>query len=258
LEANQTACLAIKISHGRKMTEHKNIIFVHIPKTAGKSVRKSLEKEIEKNSIFPEHDQGSILAAMKNESHDHFLGHVGASFALGYKPNDHFVFTFLRNPVDRLISLYNFFHGLDLNTTDSDFTMKFAHESSAEDFFSSHDPRVLSYIDNTQTWQLAIGADFMTRKRFSHMDDQDLLELARSNIMKMNFCGITEHTTKSIELLGQLLNMPLVENHINTSNTATRFEDLSSDARERLLQYTTLDNILYEEQKRNFERQYLS
>jgi len=240
------------------MTEYKNIIFVHIPKTAGKSVRKSLEKEIDESSIFPEHDQGSILKAMKNGTHDHFVGHVGASFALKYKPNDHFVFTFLRNPVNRLMSLYNFFSGLDLEKTGSDFTMKFAQENSVEDFFFSRDPRVLSYLDNTQTWQLAIGADYMTRKKFSHISEQELLKLARSNIMEMNFCGITEYATKSVELLGQLLKLPLVENHINSSHATTKFEDLSSGVKEKLRQYTALDNILYNEQKENFERQFLS
>ena len=98
----------------------------------------------------------------------------------------------------------------------------------------------------------------MTLKKFSQISEQELLKLARSNIMEMNFCGITEYATKSVELLGQLLKLPLVENHINSSHAMTNFEDLSSGVRERLLQYTVLDDILYNEQTENFERQYLS
>jgi len=240
------------------MKTYKNIIFVHIPKTAGSSIRKSLERGFGEQTIFPEHDQGSIVTAMKNDTHQHFLGHVGASFALAYKPKDQFVFSFLRNPLDRLISLYNFFHGLDQKKIKGDFVIDYAINNTAEAFFESKDPRILSYLDNTQTWQLAIATDPMTRKKYSYLNDLDLLNLAQSNIHKMHFCGITEYSAESINTLGQLLGVSLTENRINASVTKMTFDDLSPNIREKLREYTKLDNILYENQKKFFEQWYLS
>lgn len=85
-------------------TQYK-FIFVHIPKTAGTSIMRSLEG-IEGNNR-------RWLANTKHETLAQLNANIGARLSLkdrllGQTPKDYFNFGFVRNPWDRMASFYQF------------------------------------------------------------------------------------------------------------------------------------------------------
>jgi len=86
----------------------KTIVFLHIPKTAGTSVHEMLKRHFDKDRICPERFRGLIRYSEDQlREFDLFSGH----FLMPHVdriPGEKFVFTILRDPADRILSLYYF------------------------------------------------------------------------------------------------------------------------------------------------------
>ena len=111
---------------------YENLVYIHIPKTGGSSIRNSLGKNY--NLIFNASKDnltkmGFINLNKKFETYDFSIGefkdHLPYQMIIEKKLDyNKFVFTFVRNPFSRLISLYfeclgNNFHIKDLNTNNN-------------------------------------------------------------------------------------------------------------------------------------------
>lgn len=83
------------------ISKRKNLVFFHIPKTGGISVRKVLQ---EYRDIGPE-EYGILLKGKKITDWLHINQKVGYSL---YNLNGLQEFTVVREPLERLISLYNY------------------------------------------------------------------------------------------------------------------------------------------------------
>ena len=81
------------------MISHKyQYIFIHIPKTAGTSIKKHL------NSLRPETDYQSPEDPLENFGHNKL-----SYYESKYKNTENFYkFCFIRNPYDRMVSLYKY------------------------------------------------------------------------------------------------------------------------------------------------------
>lgn len=84
------------------------IVFLHIPKTGGTSVHEFLTAKFPKNEICPdrlntlkEHTQDQL------DKYSFFSGHYDID-SVAYIPGNKKIFTFLRDPKERLLSLYYF------------------------------------------------------------------------------------------------------------------------------------------------------
>jgi len=95
----------------------KKCFFVHIPKTGGISVKANLQKfyKVEKSlhAYTPQE-----LNGLKIENYDLVTGHITP-----YKTdicNERIIITWVRNPVDRLISQYFYQKHYDISNSDSD------------------------------------------------------------------------------------------------------------------------------------------
>lgn len=111
---------------------YENLVYIHIPKTGGSSIRNSLGKNY--NLIFNASKDnlkkmGFMNLNKKFETYDFSIGefkdHLPYQMIIEKKLDyNKFVFTFVRNPFSRLISLYfeclgNNFHIKDLNTNNN-------------------------------------------------------------------------------------------------------------------------------------------
>lgn len=232
--------------------DRPHTVFVHIPKTGGSSIRQMFRASHGDDNVSLSTDQGSIIRDMDSAKYNHFFGHVGMAVALNYALRQKtIIFTFLRSPVDRILSLYNFFHNLDPKKYGGDFVIRSAMENEIEEFILSTDPRIISYLDNTQVWQLAIAADADTRSKFAHLSDDDLVGLARKNVSKIHFAGVVESMERCSTQLGQILGMDLGIQHVNKSNS--RFVPRGFAAKEAMRRYTELDEVLYDYVKSRFD-----
>jgi hypothetical protein len=142
-----------------KMTE--KIFFFHNPKAGGYSLRKVFE------SHFPTETQCPIIENDK-VGHEQLSGEYARFRGYDYYGRDifeavndgHWCVTNFRNPLARLISLYNYFR-FDVKSSDEELrterfhAVAFAKSVSFEEFVSSGDPHIDVYVRNAHFRQLA-------------------------------------------------------------------------------------------------------
>ena len=100
------------MSENNKISENSDkdtkVVFLHIPKTAGTVVHEILAARFEKAEICPERFRGLGKYSVEElEKFRYFSGHFTMS-QVDRIPGKKFVFTIVRNPVDRILSLYYF------------------------------------------------------------------------------------------------------------------------------------------------------
>jgi len=89
-------------------TKDLKLVFLHVPKTAGTTIHQIITKWFEKNEICPERFRGLDKYATEDlDKFRLFSGHFTRS-QIERIPGKKFIFTCLRNPQDRIISLYYF------------------------------------------------------------------------------------------------------------------------------------------------------
>ena len=82
------------------------IVFLHLPKTAGQSVRSYLEGNFPRRKLFPGQLDSHLFeySLLQMQKYEIFSGHF--SFSLLSHFCNPFVFTILRDPISRLVSYY--------------------------------------------------------------------------------------------------------------------------------------------------------
>ena len=89
------------------MANEPKVIFLHIPKTAGQSVHEFLLANFDRESVCPArvNEQLKLLSAEELNRYQVFSGHFDWS-AFDRLEGERFVFTVLRDPMERLLSFY--------------------------------------------------------------------------------------------------------------------------------------------------------
>jgi hypothetical protein len=175
----------------------KKIIFLHIPKTAGTSLRQMIEKEYPAGAClflyYPAPFQKNVITEIQTKLprakvlYGHFS--FGIHRLLGIKGQ---YVAFLRNPIDRVISFYHH----NARQPDMRYYAAIQDGMSLLDMLESHKPEVNNHITRI----------IATYGKEDMLDDTKVLEQALENIEK-HFCfiGLVERFTESVNLLGQQL-----------------------------------------------------
>ncbi len=175
----------------------------------------------------------------------------------------HFVFTLLREPKARVLSLYHFWRSVDPAAIDPDlsFSVSLAHRLSLEDFLACDDPMLLDLIDNLYARRLTgVYATGAAEDPVRGTADQAMAVLGQ-----LSFVGITERLDDSMARLAALLDIsapaaPLranvtAENHRKAGNWFRKIEraDISAAAARLLERRTELDAALYAKAVADFD-----
>ncbi|WP_169727814.1 sulfotransferase family 2 domain-containing protein [Desulfovibrio inopinatus] len=180
--------------------------FLHIPRTAGTTLNSILKNNFEEHeilSIYREDDykQKRILSAEERDQLKLIQGHL---FLQSYTPPTIYsipvnVFTFLRDPVQRLISEYVF-----LKTWPNNHLYRYLNENGVtfSDYITS-DSKMLRYRGKNFMTRMISGEDFDLTK-FPH----EPLRIAKENITtRFGFVGIQERFNESLLLLKSFLGL---------------------------------------------------
>lgn len=147
--------------------------------------------------------------------------------------NHRYGVVFLRHPVDRFISSYYYIkkYGYDENAVKLD---------------------LISYIDfceNYNGWYPFINAQthFLTGVTDNNISSDDLLDMAKENLLKMNFVGIYEFLSDSIDLLLYDCKWPPVYEipNDNVSDNRPKLHEFDNKLLERIGQLNKIDLELY-------------
>jgi len=179
------------------MKANPKIIFLHIPKTAGTSLRQIIETEYPGEAClflyYPAPFQPAVITEIQAQlpRAKALYGHCsfGIHQFLGIEAQ---YVAFLRNPIDRVISFYNH----NARQPNTPYYAAIQNGMSLLELLESHKPEFNNHI----TRMIApYGEEQM-------LDDSLVLEQALENIdQHFGFIGLVEKFTESVNLLGAKL-----------------------------------------------------
>lgn len=239
------------------------LIFLHIPKTAGKSFTYILGREYKKAPAF--HLYGSIgevndfietLRQMDNETKSR-IKLITGHFKFGlheYLPQPSTYVTFLRDPVDLAISHYYF-----VRKSTWHFLHTLAQQLSLEDFLK-YRFETMENTNSTTRWVSSYygmleAQPVSPSSRYEPLPPE-ALDLALRNLdTRFCFAGITELFDESILLMKELLGWNSIYYVRQNVNKRPLTSDISPQVRRYIEQHHQLDIELYNMMRRKLEAQ---
>ncbi|TIH19990.1 sulfotransferase [Marinifilum sp. JC120] len=216
---------------------HSPFFFLHIPKTAGTTLNHIFAAK------FPEE---TICSVYSKEEFDFFKkittkeleriklvqGHVFVhdfdEFFSGFMGKN--AFTFLREPVSRVVSEYNF-----LRTWPGNHLYNYLNEEKVTlaEYVSSQRPELIYRGKNLMTRSLCGAVD----------DDRTMLERAMENLQRLHLVGITERFDESLLMLKKMMNLEnvLYEKH----NVRKKKKEITEEDVAVVREYNEQDIELY-------------
>lgn len=179
-------------------------------------------------------------------------GHFGYDFAQELI-SERFSFTFLREPIERIISLYCFCRTRD----PEEFPIyRVASEHDFDGFLQAANDNdfVRSYISNNQVWCLASGPGF-AEIAGDELPGDEMLDLAITNASLFSFIGFIETFDDDVRSIIRALNMKAVQTvrHDNVTKDKIVVSNLSAETLQLLEVLTQWDRKLYETMFKKFK-----
>jgi len=251
-----------------RKSKPKRALFLHIQKTAGSSIVSLARPAYGLEEVLSHGDylsDGQKLTLNKEDSistksrefsvsengaakyrHIHFIsGHFGFDFA---KPllNERYSFTFLRNPIERILSHYYFLLTRDPQQYK---TYALAQSLTLDQFLmlGLEDPSIKTRIWNNLTWQLAHGYGNSDGRNISSFSPEKMLELAIRHLGEFSYIGFAETFEKDRDHILKALGIaPPLEKIVSNANPERpTAKDLPATTLKLLKELTHLDRALY-------------
>lgn len=222
-------------------------VIMHIPKCAGTTLRKMLEARHGSASLvqlYSRKDQfGKPYKALKEYTQSFVIGHVGVDYLLD-KEHGRKLVTFMRDPVERVLSHYYYWRSISENSMGP----KLAACLSLKDFLSSDVVAVRRQISNLQAWMFISNIDMMSRHRAACCSIDELFEKALENTRIFDFIGFTENFDKDLAHLNVKYNWGLSSevDILNKSPDRKSAAELDEETMDLVRGVTRLDRRLYQ------------
>ena len=219
----------------------KPIFYMHITKTGGKSIEELLRRNYDK--VFQlKHDTDYKSLP---QGYDVYMGQT-VGYTRDLIEGDVFSFTFVRDPIERLVSFYNYYHVGKFDIVQwvhSDGTVeRYNIDSSLPliEFFEQGPIKKVCFNRMTR--------DFCAKEPLFEVDDNLLsynnVENILSKVDSYDFIGIFEKFDESLSKLGKILGKEFENIHIN--KVKKEKETITDEEYEFLEHYTAYDRAVYE------------
>ncbi|MDR2893473.1 MAG: sulfotransferase family protein [Deltaproteobacteria bacterium] len=235
-------------------------IFMHIQKTAGTALIAPIRAYYgyDNSSSHADHfydldeltlvnkffQNKEMVARYKNMGF--ISGHFGFDFYRRFMEG-RYSFTFLRDPIERILSYYYFCKGRE---ADEYFEYGLAQRLSLDDFLLQgfENPAMRIRIWNNQTWALAYGNWAHTPRPQTSFSPEELLDLALEHLDNFSHIGLLEsfQTDRNIILSALGIPLPADNAHINATPGRPGVADLPPATLKLLADLTKLDQRLYD------------
>ncbi len=227
-------------------------LFLHIRKTGGTSIVMQAMDHYGYENVCGHGDyMGKPPPHFKNLPF--VSGHFGFDYARELMPG-RFSFTFLRDPVERILSLYSFCRVQD----PEEFPIYRAASDHDLDGFlraAEDDGLVRAYIWNSQVWCLAAGPGYVETLETVAQPDE-MFNQALENIKQLSFVGMIETFDADAGYIMRALNMNAGEKVRKDNVTRDRIsvEGLPEKTLQLLADLTEWDRKLYDTVRRKRDR----
>jgi hypothetical protein len=209
----------------------RTIVFIHLQKTGGTSLRVMLERQFPADRRCPVlEDKLHLLSIADLGQYDFFAGHFDQS-SLRFIPRDNIkTIALFREPRARLISFYRFLRSHPVSDKFTDhYLIRLASESSAEEFFERPELRHYSAVNNH--YLIALGSSFswfdQNRASLPQEKLSQLLRDAKLQIRSLTAIGITEQFEQSVAMIYKSLDFTPVP-AIEAAHVADKFSEMDS------------------------------
>jgi hypothetical protein len=226
-------------------------LFLHIQKTAGTALVDSLRPYYGASMIT----HGDFIGREAEEFRDVLFvsGHFGHAYAKVLMPS-RYSFTFLRDPVERVLSFYHFCRAQD----SSEFsTYTRAKQLDLAEFVGAvgEDALIRKNICNNQAWQLAHG--YFLRRGYAAPDELevgdmapgDVLALATLHLGEFSHVGFAETFAADRRAIMHALRLPpapATMASVNSTPGRPRRDELPRRTLDLIREITGLDQALYD------------
>jgi hypothetical protein len=231
------------------------LIFLHIPKTAGTTFNRIIDREYGTSSVFSLYEPRAReamaelleMSEAQRSSIRVLRGHEFFGMHEFFRPPAIY-FTMLREPVDRIVSHYYYVRRASKHRFHRTVT---SQNMSLEEYICRGRSKEL---DNGQVRLLA------GHKANDHFDfgqcSEEILEIAKSNLQKhFAVAGLTERFDETLILLRRSLRWRRFPFYIRQNTTKNRLlkDSLSTEALNVIKKYNELDVRLYEYVRERFD-----
>ena len=228
------------------------VIFLHIPKAAGTTLRDILYRQYEKEYIY-ELDGQNFLQSQEDSKHLNakekdkirlLMGHMYFGLHEFVSSPSSYI-TMLRDPIEKVISYYYFVSKL---TAHPDYKLIKSQNVSLKKYCTMNKPNMC----NAQT-------RFLAGENFSQVNNEPImLEQAKKNLQEyFSLVGITERFDESLILMKQKLgwnsNPYYYRRNTNKTNSYAKLR-IQEDTLATIREYNQLDIELYKYAYELFER----
>jgi len=222
---------------------------MHIQKTGGTSITEAIRPHY-RNDIVSHGDYYYLKHTTASLRNVRFIsGHFGFEYARQFM-DGRYAFTFLRDPVERILSLYYFSRTRD----PAEFPIyRVAHEMDLAGYlragFDLKD--VNAYLWNQQAWQLACGWADPQQREIHNFTEEQILERAKAHVMEFHYIGFVESFAADSKAILADLHAPVPERLVPANLTPARphRNDLPAATIRLAEELTRLDAALYEHAK---------
>ncbi|MBJ3776076.1 sulfotransferase family 2 domain-containing protein [Acuticoccus sp. 2012] len=201
-------------------------MFLHLPKCAGTSLHALLSNFFKPDEICPH--RGDVITTVNAETlrrYKFFSGHF-TKFGVDAIPGPKRVITVLRDPYQRILSLYYFWrsHRPDVIERDNLKGPRAARELGLLDFLKSNRPEVVANINNTLTRSLLGPIHLSQSAGYRLRNVNYAVETAMLNLQRFNFVAFADTMDEDVPLLLSILGFPSVD-EIPRLNTFDKLKD---------------------------------
>lgn len=247
------------------LTPDDRLVFLHIEKTAGTTAHHILAQHFAEDQICPERFGNMAFWDARNfEPYRYFSMHASLRM-INPIPQPRKIVTFLREPVARLLSHYNFWRSAKDEFIESE-NLEHVRYMKALDLKTLLSPQSLALLPefwNIYTHRLA-GDLHVSPSGKPWRDELEVLETALENLSNLSALGLTEYPKLSFQRLAEDLGIPNRYDGLRLNVSATN-ADHSPDAFEKpdaapsddetlecLARATRLDRHVYDAAQRLF------
>ena len=236
-----------------QISRNETLCFVHIPKTAGLTLRIILDSRFRWNDICPADDYSTLAAFSKDDIGEyrlvrgHFWQNVGECMS-----SQPLLMTVLRDPVERTLSQYEYTRREPANGPLYDLVRNMTIEEYLRDEFLRE-----CFVRDVQTRFIAPVSQPVDPNEFAPLVHLGI-EQAKSNLLKFRFVGITERFDDTVRLLAHTLGWRPINAFLTRNSARGRVarSQLPRHVVEDILSLNENDAKLYEFAMELFDQRY--
>jgi len=217
---------------------------MHTQKTAGTTMTEAVRRHYRNDMVSHGDYLKRDTASLKKTTF--ISGHFGFEYSRQFM-DGRYSFTFLRDPVERILSLYYF----SRTRNPAEYPIyRAAHEMDLAGYLRAGFDRedIKAYLWNQQAWQLACGWNDPQQRQISNFTDEQILERAKAHLTEFHYIGFAESFAADSKAILANLNVPARESLVPANVTPRRphRNDLPAATIRLAEDLTCLDAALYE------------